>query len=174
MIQSWNCLINTSVWNSLLLFFFFFLLFDLNFLWCPSYSFGLMSCDWSSGFRVQRWFFPYDYQIIQEIYRHEPDQSSRSELLDIRNDLTPDEARSYAISQLPREKSKHTGFAFDSPGYESFFASQQGVYAPQKAWDVARRASMRSGARTAQKKWIKTVCTKFFIYNSENTCRENL
>lgn len=101
---------------------------------------------------VQRWFFPYDYQIIQEIYRHEPDQSSRSELLDIRNDLTPDEARSYAISQLPREKSKHTGFAFDSPGYESFFASQQGVYAPQKAWDVARRASMRSGARTAQKK----------------------
>lgn len=86
------------------------------------------------------------------MYRDEPEQSSRSELLDVRNDLTPDEARSYAISQLPREKSKHTGFAFDSPGYESFFASQQGVFAPQKAWDVARRASMRSKPRSTEKK----------------------
>ncbi|KAA3466146.1 phospholipid-transporting ATPase 3-like isoform X2 [Gossypium australe] len=93
---------------------------------------------------VQRWFFPYDYQIVQEIHKDEADDSGRTGLLGIDNQLTPDEARSYALSQLPRELSKHTGFAFDSPGYESFFASQLGVYAPQKAWDVARRASMSS------------------------------
>ncbi|XP_031386164.1 phospholipid-transporting ATPase 3 [Punica granatum] len=93
---------------------------------------------------VQRWFFPYDYQIVQEIHRHEPDDNTRAGALEISNHLTADEARSFAISQLPRETSRHTGFAFDSPGYESFFASQQGVYAPQKAWDVVRRASMRS------------------------------
>ncbi|XP_010255676.1 PREDICTED: phospholipid-transporting ATPase 3-like [Nelumbo nucifera] len=97
---------------------------------------------------LQRWLWPYDYQIIQEMHRDDPDDSSRTELLEIGNQLTPDEERSYAISQLPKEKSKHTGFAFDSPGYESFFASQQGVFAPQKAWDVARRASMRSQPRT--------------------------
>ncbi|KAG9449609.1 hypothetical protein H6P81_009574 [Aristolochia fimbriata] len=91
---------------------------------------------------VQRWFFPYDYQIVQEMHRDEPLVSSRTEFLEIGNNLTPEEARSYAISQLPRETSRHTGFAFDSPGYESFFASQAGVYVPQKAWDVARRASM--------------------------------
>ncbi|KAJ8445404.1 hypothetical protein Cgig2_031217 [Carnegiea gigantea] len=43
--------------------------------------------------------------------------------------------------------SRHTGFAFDSPGYESFFAAQAGVFAPQKAWDVARRASTRRSKR---------------------------
>ncbi|XP_051144581.1 phospholipid-transporting ATPase 3-like isoform X2 [Andrographis paniculata] len=92
---------------------------------------------------AQRWFFPYDYQIVQEIHRHEPD-SGRIGLLQIGNNgLTPDEARSYAVMQLPGQQSRHTGFAFDSPGYESFFASQAGVYVPQKAWDVARRASMR-------------------------------
>ncbi|KAL6983575.1 Phospholipid-transporting ATPase 3 [Sarracenia purpurea var. burkii] len=99
---------------------------------------------------VQRWFFPYDYQIVQEIHRHEPDSSSAG-LLEIGNQLTPDEARSFAFAQLPREKSKHTGFAFDSPGYESFFAAQAGVSAPQKAWDVARRASMRSRPKTFRK-----------------------
>ncbi|XP_042497876.1 phospholipid-transporting ATPase 3-like isoform X2 [Macadamia integrifolia] len=99
---------------------------------------------------IQRWFFPYDYQIVQEIHQHEPDDSSRAEL-EIQNHLTPDEERSYAIAQLPRETSKHTGFAFDSPGYESFFASQAGVRAPQKAWDVARRASMRSRTKTSKK-----------------------
>ncbi|XP_039146537.1 phospholipid-transporting ATPase 3 isoform X1 [Dioscorea cayenensis subsp. rotundata] len=92
---------------------------------------------------LQRWFAPYDYQIIQEVYRNNPEENTRTEHLEIGNHLTPDEARSYAITQLPRETSKHTGFAFDSPGYESFFASQQGVFAPQKPWDVARRASMR-------------------------------
>ncbi|KZV53133.1 phospholipid-transporting ATPase 3-like [Dorcoceras hygrometricum] len=93
---------------------------------------------------TQRWFFPYDYQIVQEIHSNESD-SSRMGLLEIGNDnLTQDEARSYAMMQLPGQKSKHTGFAFDSPGYESFFASQAGVFVPQKAWDVARRASMKS------------------------------
>ncbi|KAK1314668.1 Phospholipid-transporting ATPase 3 [Acorus calamus] len=97
---------------------------------------------------VQRWFFPYDYQIVQEMHRHVPEETSRPDYLEIENHLTPEEQRSHAIAQLPRETSKHTGFAFDSPGYESFFASQQGVFAPQKAWDVARRASMRSQPRT--------------------------
>ncbi|XP_065860929.1 phospholipid-transporting ATPase 3 [Euphorbia lathyris] len=93
---------------------------------------------------VQRWFFPYDYQIVQEIHRHEPDDNSRAGYLYIENRLTPQQERSYAIAQLPRELSRHTGFAFDSPGYESFFAAQFGIYAPQKAWDVAKRASVRS------------------------------
>ncbi|KAK4777885.1 hypothetical protein SAY87_018072 [Trapa incisa] len=93
---------------------------------------------------IQRWFFPYDYQIIQEIHRNDPDDYTRIETIEINSHLTPEEARSFALSQLPRENSKHTGFAFDSPGYESFFASQQGVHAPQKAWDVAKRASVRS------------------------------
>ncbi|URE36999.1 ATPase, class [Musa troglodytarum] len=93
---------------------------------------------------IQRWFFPYNYQIVQEIHRGEYEGVGSREFLEIGNNLTPDEARSYAILQLPREKSRHTGFAFDSPGYESFFASQQGVFAPIMAWDVARRASVRS------------------------------
>ncbi|OMO55008.1 hypothetical protein COLO4_36244 [Corchorus olitorius] len=100
---------------------------------------------------IQRWFFPYDFQIVQEIHKDEVEETGRSDLLEIGNQLTPDEARSYAISQLPRELSKHTGFAFDSPGYESFFAAQLGIHAPQKAWDVARRASMRSKPKTSKK-----------------------
>ncbi|KAH0754009.1 hypothetical protein KY290_024279 [Solanum tuberosum] len=100
---------------------------------------------------VQRWFSPYDYQIVQEIHKHEID-NSRIGLLEIRNELSPDEERRYAIMQLPGQKSKHTGFAFDSPGYESFFASQAGVLAPQKAWDVARRASMMKSRPKAPKK----------------------
>ena len=100
---------------------------------------------------MQRWFFPYDYQIVQEIHKDEADDTGRPDLPEIENRLTSDEARSFAISQLPREISKHTGFAFDSPGYESFFASQLGIYAPQKAWDVARRASMRSKPKPIKK-----------------------
>ena len=102
------------------------------------------------GFRVQRWFFPYDYQIVQEIHRHEPDSSSAG-LLEIGNQLTPDEARSFAVAQLPREKSKHTGFTFDSPGYESCLAAPAGVFSPQKPGGVARRASMRSPAKAPRK-----------------------
>ncbi|CAH8385677.1 unnamed protein product [Eruca vesicaria subsp. sativa] len=51
---------------------------------------------------VERWFFPYDYQIVQEIHGHESD-ASKADHLEIENELTPQEARSYAISQLPRE-----------------------------------------------------------------------
>jgi len=92
---------------------------------------------------VQRWFLPYDYQIIQERHRHEPEDNQRAQFLDIQGHLSPEEARTYALSKLPGQSSKHTGFAFDSPGYESFFAAQAGVFAPHKAWDVARRASTR-------------------------------
>ncbi|GMJ04749.1 aminophospholipid ATPase 3 [Hibiscus trionum] len=95
---------------------------------------------------VQRWFFPYDYQIVQEIHKDDIHSTGTSDLLELKQQLTPDEARSYEISKLPKEVSKHTGFAFDSPGYESFFASQFSKYVPPKAWDVARRASMRSKA----------------------------
>ncbi|KAK4842717.1 hypothetical protein QYF36_026545 [Acer negundo] len=102
--------------------------------------FGIWDID-----SVQRWFFPYNYQIVQDIHKHEAGDGRTQMLeMEIGNQLTPEEARSLAIAQLPREISKHTGFAFDSPGYESFFASQFSIYAPQKAWDVARRASMRS------------------------------
>ncbi|XXG46106.1 hypothetical protein AAC387_Pa02g1027 [Persea americana] len=82
------------------------------------------------GARIQRWFSPYEYQIVQEIHRNDPELSSSVKLMETGDRLTPDEERSYAISQLPRETSKHTGFAFDSPGYESFFALQAGVLAP--------------------------------------------
>ncbi|KAL9268042.1 Phospholipid-transporting ATPase 3-like protein [Drosera capensis] len=101
---------------------------------------------------VQRWFYRYDYQIIQEMHRDEPDDNRNSRLLEVESHLTPEQARTYAIAQLPQQRSKHTGFAFDSPGYESFFAAQVGVHAPQKAWDVARRASVkRSRSKKPQK-----------------------
>ncbi|KAK9050975.1 hypothetical protein SSX86_027602 [Deinandra increscens subsp. villosa] len=90
----------------------------------------------------QRWLYPCDYQIVQEVHRHEPDSVGVG-LLDIGTQLSPEDERRYAFAMLPRQNSKHTGFAFDSPGYESFFATQQGVVAPQKAWDVVRRASMK-------------------------------
>ncbi|TVU31027.1 hypothetical protein EJB05_22691 [Eragrostis curvula] len=91
---------------------------------------------------IQRWLYPYDYQVIQEMHRDDPHEYSMVQLPETSH-LSPEEQRSYAISMLPRENSKHTGFAFDSPGYESFFASQQGVGVPHKPWDVARRASMK-------------------------------
>ncbi|XP_074274505.1 phospholipid-transporting ATPase 3-like [Silene latifolia] len=100
---------------------------------------------------LQRWFSPYDYQIIQELHRHEPDDNRRAQYLEVQSHLTPEEARSYALSQLPSQRSKHTGFAFDSPGYESFFAAQVGVLAPQKPWDVARRATMAKGSKARTK-----------------------
>ena len=123
-----------------------FILFSVCVLHLPPLILGL------SGYRIQRWFFPYDYQIVQEIHRHEPESAGRSDLLEIGNQLTPAEATRYAISLLPQERSKHTGFAFDSPGYESFFAAQLGIYGPQKAWDVARRASMKSRPKIPLKK----------------------
>ncbi|CAM8946147.1 unnamed protein product [Rhodiola kirilowii] len=93
---------------------------------------------------VQRWYSPLDYQIVQELHRHDPEETSKRRLVNIGNEPTPQEAISFALSSLPRATSKHTGFAFDSPGYESFFASQLGVQPPHKPWDVARRASMKS------------------------------
>ncbi|XP_039003611.1 phospholipid-transporting ATPase 3-like isoform X2 [Hibiscus syriacus] len=96
---------------------------------------------------VQRWFFPYDYQIVQEMHKDEIHGTGLSGLLESKHEHTAEVARSSEISRLPREVSKHSGFAFDSPGYESFFASQFGKYVPPKAWDVARRASMKSKAK---------------------------
>ncbi|KAG8091584.1 hypothetical protein GUJ93_ZPchr0012g19752 [Zizania palustris] len=91
---------------------------------------------------IQRWLYPYDYQVIQEMHKDDPHEYNTIQLPEISH-LSPEEERSFQISMLPRETSKHTGFAFDSPGYESFFASQQGVGVPHKPWDVARRASMK-------------------------------
>ncbi|KAI8007818.1 Phospholipid-transporting ATPase 3 [Camellia lanceoleosa] len=71
--------------------------------------------------------------------------------LEIGNQLTPNDARSFGIAQLPRENSKDTGFSFDSPGYESFFASQAGVPTPHKAWNVARRANVRFWSKLSLK-----------------------
>ncbi|KAF9677908.1 hypothetical protein SADUNF_Sadunf08G0156800 [Salix dunnii] len=96
---------------------------------------------------IQRWFFPYDYQIVQEIHRNELDDNTSAGSLEVRSQLTTQKE----MNQLPREISRHTGFAFDSPGFESFFAAQRGIYAPQKAWDVARRASMKSKPKMPQR-----------------------
>ncbi|KAJ6318973.1 hypothetical protein OIU76_014341 [Salix suchowensis] len=96
---------------------------------------------------IQRWFFPYDYQIVQEIHRHELDDNTSAGSLEVGRQRTAQEEG----NPLPREISRHTGFAFDSPGFESFFAAQLGIYAPQKAWDVARRASMKSKPKMPQR-----------------------
>ena len=85
---------------------------------------------------------------MQELHRHDREDKKRAQYLEVEDHLTPEEHRSYALSQLPGQSSKHTGFAFDSPGYESFFAAQAGVFTPQKPWEVARRASvMKSRAK---------------------------
>ncbi|KAG6549287.1 hypothetical protein Mapa_009273 [Marchantia paleacea] len=101
---------------------------------------------------LQRWFYPFDYQIIQEETKFrnkleisDPEhQLEMMAMLDGPTTLSAEEERSLAMAQLPRERtwSRHTGFSFDSPGFESFFAMQEGVPAPAKSWDVARRASM--------------------------------
>ncbi|TXG56403.1 hypothetical protein EZV62_017716 [Acer yangbiense] len=50
---------------------------------------------------VQRWFSPYNYQIVQEIHKHEPGDGRTQMLeMEIGNQLTPEEARSLAIAQL--------------------------------------------------------------------------
>jgi phospholipid-transporting ATPase len=96
---------------------------------------------------VQRWFFPYDFQILQEEYRKygREDSGSRGTELMAMLDHKPsvEDRRRIQMAQLPKERSKHTGFSFDSPGFESFFAAQEGVPPPAKSWDIARRASMR-------------------------------
>ncbi|EEE50950.1 hypothetical protein OsJ_31499 [Oryza sativa Japonica Group] len=55
---------------------------------------------------IQRWFFPYDYQVIQEMHRDEPHEYSRIQLPETSH-LSPEEARSYAISMLP-ERARST------------------------------------------------------------------
>ncbi|OIV94546.1 hypothetical protein TanjilG_25608 [Lupinus angustifolius] len=99
-----------------------------------------------------RWSYFRICKIIQEMHRQEYDDTGREQLIEMGGILSPAEAKSHGVSQLPQEISKHTGFAFDSPGYESFFAAQLGIYAPQKAWDVARRASMKPRLKIGQKK----------------------
>ncbi|CAK9223630.1 unnamed protein product [Sphagnum troendelagicum] len=42
-----------------------------------------------------------------------------------------------------QERYPSTQDSFDSPGFESFFAMQEGVHAPARSWDIARSASMR-------------------------------
>ncbi|XAR53186.1 Phospholipid-translocating ATPase [Bertholletia excelsa] len=105
---------------------------------------------------VQRWFFPYDYQIVQEIHRHRPENAKTGlPLLESGKQLSRSGSTRFILPQLSRERSSthssHTGFAFDSPGYESFFASQEGISAPQKAWDVARKASMTPRTKISHK-----------------------
>ncbi|XP_028110726.1 phospholipid-transporting ATPase 3-like [Camellia sinensis] len=97
-----------------------------------------------------RWSYLRICKIFQEIHRQEPDNGCAG-LLEIGNQLTPNDARSFGVAQLPRENSRQTGFSFDSPGYESFFASQAGVPAPHKAWNVARRASVRFRSKLSLK-----------------------
>ncbi|GBG85508.1 hypothetical protein CBR_g40147 [Chara braunii] len=46
---------------------------------------------------------------------------------------------------------QNTGFSFDTPEFESFFASQEGVKAPARSWDIAQRVSMNK-RRTGRKK----------------------
>ncbi|CAI5499410.1 unnamed protein product [Closterium sp. Naga37s-1] len=101
---------------------------------------------------LQRWFSPYDYQIVQEDLKFhsktdefaERDRQLELEAMTIEppKRLEREEIRSQAMASLPRLTSKkHTGFAFDTPGFESFFAKQEGVDIVGRAWDVARRAS---------------------------------
>ncbi|PPR83174.1 hypothetical protein GOBAR_AA37537 [Gossypium barbadense] len=99
---------------------------------------------------VQRWFFPYDYQIVQESHKDDADSINTPDSQETKEHLTPDEARSNAISQLPKEVSKHSGFAFDSPGYESFFATQFGKYVPPKAWDQGTEVE---GYAVVEERW---------------------
>ncbi|XP_002961083.2 phospholipid-transporting ATPase 3 [Selaginella moellendorffii] len=104
---------------------------------------------------LRRWFAPYDYEIIEEDekyhLRSSPTFSSEDayemHLLDGEQSLTEEERRTLAMAQLPRERSRHTGFSFDSPGFDSFFALQEGVSTPHRSWDVARRASMHPRRR---------------------------
>ncbi|CAI5977694.1 unnamed protein product [Closterium sp. NIES-65] len=101
---------------------------------------------------LQRWFSPYDYQIVQEDLKFhsktdefaERDRQLELEAMTVEppKRLEREEIRSQAMASLPRLTSKkHTGFAFDTPGFESFFAKQEGVDIVGRAWDVARRAS---------------------------------
>lgn len=107
--------------------------------------------------RLQRWFLPYDYQVVQEdakynTLRDTVDSERHLELVSMLGPAaTIEEERTYSMAQLPGQMSrKHTGFSFDSPGFESFFAMQEGVPTPHRSWDVARRASMNLPRRNTE------------------------
>eukprot|EP00850_Spirogloea_muscicola_P018286 SM000166S02467 [mRNA] locus=s166:161533:170771:+ [translate_table: standard] len=101
---------------------------------------------------LQRWLKPHDYQIIQENLKFhgglDIPPSGHLEMQSLTDDepvVRPsvEEQRRRAMAALPTLASKkHTGFSFDSPGFDSFFAMQEGVSSPARSWDVARRASM--------------------------------
>lgn len=100
---------------------------------------------------LQRWLFPYDYQIIQEdVKLHKGEEYGGENIMEMESLSEPpprldrEEQRRQGMASLPQLASrKHTGFAFDTPGFESFFAQQEGINAPARAWDVARRASTK-------------------------------
>lgn len=95
---------------------------------------------------LQRWFAPRDYQIIQE-YEKTSGSPIDGFLLVESPHLSAEEQTSIALAQLPREMSRHTGYSFDSPCFDSFFASQEGVSMSHRSYDIARRASMRGPRR---------------------------
>lgn len=95
---------------------------------------------------LQRCLVPRDYQIIQNIEKSTGSPVQRLPMVESPR-LSSEEETSIAMAQLPREMSRHTGYSFDSPGYESFFATQEGVSTLPRAYDVARRASMRAPRR---------------------------
>ncbi len=117
--------------------------------------------------RLQGWFFPFDVQIQGKAkYQHVTDaddyqrQTEMMAMLDASAELSAEEERQLGIAQLPREMSKHTGFSFNSPGFEYFFAMQEGVHAPARSWDIARSASMRPHCTPqiyAAKAWRKSM-----------------
>eukprot|EP00271_Cylindrocystis_brebissonii_P018675 TRINITY_DN5406_c0_g1_i1.p1 TRINITY_DN5406_c0_g1~~TRINITY_DN5406_c0_g1_i1.p1 ORF type:complete len:1348 (-),score=328.40 TRINITY_DN5406_c0_g1_i1:1253-5296(-) len=105
---------------------------------------------WTS---LQRWLYPYDYQIVQEDIKLRGAEIPFTDISPLEMEaMAPepsprpdrDERRRQGMASLPSLASKkHTGFAFDTPGFESFFAQQEGISTPARAWDVARRASMK-------------------------------
>ncbi|MCO5558594.1 hypothetical protein L7F22_012180 [Adiantum nelumboides] len=95
---------------------------------------------------LQRWFAPRDYQIIQEVEKAEGSPADGFLLVESPY-LSSEEQTSIALAQLPREMSRHTGYSFDSPCFDSFFASQEGVSMSHRSYEIARRASMRTPSR---------------------------
>ncbi|KAH7279146.1 hypothetical protein KP509_37G007200 [Ceratopteris richardii] len=93
---------------------------------------------------MRRWFAPYDYHIIQE--EEKIKGVERDELLLVESPRQAPE-QSLELTGLHGEMSKHTGYSFDSPCFDSFFASQEGVSMSQRSYDIARRASMRVSRR---------------------------
>lgn len=66
-------------------------------------------------FMFRRWLFRYDYQIVQEIHRHESDPVGIG-WIDIGNQLT-EKMKECTLLLCYQRRSHTTGFAFNSPGY---------------------------------------------------------